>query len=243
MISIHSDNTSAFGYPKTQSVLNKVSGNNSSLPRVLFTSESTENQNILKCLDLSKSLDLSNISLVSTPRLSASNNNVYVVWEEGKGGKSSIVYRHSNNSGTTFGPATSISSTEENESNNGYDGTPYDDLIYGRNAAENINGLTGNDIIFRKGGDDNIQGAQSDDKLYGEKGDDILMGSYENDYLSGGSGKDQLYGGDHDDTLRGGKGANFFNCGNGFDVVVDFDAQNGDTRTKDCEIVNVVNHD
>jgi Ca2+-binding RTX toxin-like protein len=122
-------------------------------------------------------------------------------------------------------------------------GTPYDDLIYGRNAAENINGLTGNDIIFGKGGDDNIQGAQSDDKLYGEKGDDILMGSYENDYLSGGSGNDQLYGGDHDDTLRGGKGANFFNCGNGFDVVVDFDAQNGDTRTNDCEVVNVVNHD
>lgn len=121
-------------------------------------------------------------------------------------------------------------------------GTPYDDLIYGRNAAENINGLTGNDIIFGKGGDDNIQGAQSDDKLYGEKGDDILMGSYENDYLSGGSGNDQLYGGDHDDTLRGGKGANFFNCGNGFDVVVDFDAQNGDTRTNDCEVVNVVNH-
>lgn len=121
-------------------------------------------------------------------------------------------------------------------------GTPYDDLIYGRNAGENINGLTGNDIIFGKGGDDNIQGAQLDDKLYGQKGDDILMGSYENDYLSGGDGNDQLYGGDHDDTLRGGKGANFFNCGNGFDVVIDFDAQNGDTRTNDCEVVNVINH-
>jgi Ca2+-binding RTX toxin-like protein len=121
-------------------------------------------------------------------------------------------------------------------------GTPFDDLIYGRNAPENINGLTGNDIIFGKGGDDNIQGAQLDDKLYGEKGDDVLMGSYENDYLSGGDGDDQLFGGDHDDTLRGGKGANLFNCGNGFDVVVDFDPQNGDVRTNDCEVVNVVNH-
>jgi Ca2+-binding RTX toxin-like protein len=121
-------------------------------------------------------------------------------------------------------------------------GTPYDDLIYGRNSGENINGLTGNDIIFGKGGDDNIQGAQSDDKLYGGKGNDVLMGSYENDYLSGGDGNDQLFGGDHDDTLRGGKGANLFNCGNGFDVIVDFDPQNGDTRTNDCEVVNVVNH-
>ena len=121
-------------------------------------------------------------------------------------------------------------------------GTPFDDLIYGRNSPENINSLTGNDIIFGKGGDDNIQGAQLDDKLYGEKGDDVLMGSYENDYLSGGDGNDQLFGGDHDDTLRGGKGANLFNCGNGFDVVVDFDPQNGDVRTNDCEVVNVVNH-
>ena len=121
-------------------------------------------------------------------------------------------------------------------------GTPFDDLIYGRNAPENINSLTGNDIIFGKGGDDNIQGAQLDDKLYGEKGDDVLMGSYENDYLSGGDGNDQLFGGDHDDTLRGGKGANLFNCGNGFDVVVDFDPQNSDVRTNDCEVVNVVNH-
>ncbi|HYF98694.1 MAG TPA: sialidase family protein, partial [Candidatus Saccharimonadales bacterium] len=42
--------------------------------------------------------------LVSTPRISASGNNVFIVWEEGKGGKSNIVYRHSNDSGLTFGP-------------------------------------------------------------------------------------------------------------------------------------------
>jgi Ca2+-binding RTX toxin-like protein len=67
------------------------------------------------------------------------------------------------------------------------------------------------------------------------------MDSYENDYLSGWDGNDQLFGGDHDDTLRGGKGANLFNCDNGFGVVVDFDPQNGDVRTNDWEVVNVVN--
>ena len=35
---------------------------------------------------------------------------MFVVWEEGKGGKSNIIYKHSNDSGTTFGPAISISS-------------------------------------------------------------------------------------------------------------------------------------
>lgn len=119
-------------------------------------------------------------------------------------------------------------------------GTPYNDLIYGRNVDENINALTGYDTVFGNGGNDNIQGAQSDDLLYGGKGDDILLGSYENDYLSGGDGNDQLFGGDHDDTLRGGKGADLFNCGNGYDVVVDFDPEEGDIRTNDCEVVNVV---
>ncbi len=47
---------------------------------------------------------------VSAPSISASGENVFVVWEEGKGGKSNIIYKHSNDSGTTFGPAISISS-------------------------------------------------------------------------------------------------------------------------------------
>lgn len=32
------------------------------------------------------------------------------------------------------------------------------------------------------------------------------------------------------------------NCGYGFDTVVDFAAKNGDVRTNDCEVINVVNH-
>ena len=61
-----------------------------------------------------KSVNLSNSSLVSSPRLSVSEENVFVVWEEGKGGKSNIAYRYSNDSGTTFGPAISISSSDTN---------------------------------------------------------------------------------------------------------------------------------
>ena len=63
-----------------------------------------------ECLGFSEFVNLSNTSLVSSPRLSASGQNVFVVWEEGKGGKSNIIYKHSNDSGATFGPAVSISS-------------------------------------------------------------------------------------------------------------------------------------
>jgi hypothetical protein len=85
-------------------------------------------------------------SLVSTPRLSASNNNVYVVWEEGKGGKSNIVYRHSNDSGTTFGPATSISSMEENESNNVYGNSTFNIKVEDLNTSSNSDSAIQPDI-------------------------------------------------------------------------------------------------
>ena len=70
-----------------------------------FSAQGIENREILNCLDQSQALDLSNSSVVSTPRLSVSNNNVFVVWEEGKAGKSNIFFRYSNDSGVTFGPA------------------------------------------------------------------------------------------------------------------------------------------
>ena len=65
-------------------------------------------------LDFNEAINISNGSLVSSPRLSVFKENVFVVWEEGKGGKSNIAYRHSNDSGITFRPAISISSSDTN---------------------------------------------------------------------------------------------------------------------------------
>ncbi len=121
-------------------------------------------------------------------------------------------------------------------------GTPTDDVIHGSSDNDNINARSGNDFVFGEDGDDTIQGANNDDQLYGEDGIDVLMGGGENDYLSGGNGNDQLFGGDGDDTLRGGAGANFFNCGGNFDTIVDFDPQDGDTRTQDCEVIDLIQH-
>lgn len=121
-------------------------------------------------------------------------------------------------------------------------GTPVDDVIHGSSEDDNINALSGSDFVFGEDGDDTVQGANLDDQLYGENGEDVLMGGLENDYISGGNANDQLFGGEGDDTLRGGAGANFFNCGGGFDTIVDFDPQSGDTRTTDCEVVDLIQY-
>ncbi|HYF99253.1 MAG TPA: sialidase family protein, partial [Candidatus Saccharimonadales bacterium] len=76
-----------------------------------------------KCSNFTEVHNLSNSSVVSTPRISASGNNVFIVWEEGKGGKSNIVYRHSNDSGLTFGPSVFINANNGDENANSSNGS------------------------------------------------------------------------------------------------------------------------
>jgi RTX calcium-binding nonapeptide repeat (4 copies) len=85
--------------------------------------------------------------------------------------------------------------------------------------------------------DDVINGQGGDDELYGLSGNDGLRGGDGNDQLMGGLGNDLLHGGAGNDTLIGGAGADrfLFSSGQGFnpddlgvDVIVDFDAAQGD---------------
>ena len=113
-----------------------------------------------------------------------------------------------------------------------------DDIITGSSQADKINGIFGNDKLKGRDGDDIIQGGQGSDKLFGEDGNDFLLGGLGDDLLVGGNGDDKLLGGFEDDTLIGGPGKDYFNCGDGQDVIVDFNPSQGDTRTEDCEVIN-----
>jgi hypothetical protein len=42
---------------------------------------------------------------------------------------------------------------------------------------------------------------------------------------------------DGDDALEGGPGADFFDCGPGFDTIVDFSPNEGDLTNDNCEDV------
>ena len=100
-------------------------------------------------------------------------------------------------------------------------GSDDDDIIYGGDGGNQIEG---------KGGDDKIYGGAGKDYLYGFSGDDTIYGGASDDHIQGMEGDDTLYGGDGDDSLVGGSGTNQLNGGAGNDYLVgdsDIDQLNG----------------
>jgi Ca2+-binding RTX toxin-like protein len=128
-----------------------------------------------------------------------------------------------------------------------------DDRITGSNGSDIIIGLLGSDTLRGRGGDDKLQGNEDVDRLYGEigndllqggmasdqlyggEGDDILAGGIGDDFLIGEQGNDKLYGGLDDDILQGAEGADYFDCGDGVDIVIDFNIEEGDDNAGNCE--------
>ena len=93
--------------------------------------------------------------------------------------------------------------------------TEGDDVIFGTNGADNINGRGGHDVICGFDGPDTIHGGSGDDtifggngadKIHGDDGNDQLYGEAGADDLQGDTGDDQLFGGDDGDGLDGGQG-------------------------------------
>jgi Ca2+-binding RTX toxin-like protein len=131
-----------------------------------------------------------------------------------------------------------------------------DDRVRGSNVSDIIIGLLGADTLRGDNGDDKIQGNEDSDKLYGEngsdllqggaatdqlyggEGDDILAGGVGDDYLIGENGNDKLYGGVEDDILQGGLGADYFDCGDGIDIIIDFDLEQADDNAGNCEEIS-----
>lgn len=123
-------------------------------------------------------------------------------------------------------------------------GTNGNDIIIGFLGSDTIHGEDGNDVIqgdedadrlFGDKGDDILQGGTGSDQIYGIDGNDILVGGADDDFLVGGIGNDKLYGGIGDDALQGGPGADYFDCGEGVDVIIDFNLTQGDDNAGNCE--------
>ncbi len=128
-----------------------------------------------------------------------------------------------------------------------------DDRIIGSDATDILLGLLGADVLQGRAADDIIQGNEDIDKLYGDAGNDVLQGGTASDqlygglgndtiiggtgddYLSGEDGNDKLYGGKDDDIMQGGQGADYFDCGEGIDMIIDFNLEQGDDSGGNCE--------
>lgn len=133
-------------------------------------------------------------------------------------------------------------------SNADINGGRQDDIISCTGYECNINGNEGNDEIHVTLYDvgSSVSGGTGNDKLFG-KGYTV-NGDEGNDYLSLDSAL-ELKGSEGDDVLEvltpswetyynGGSGADVFNCSNGpGDVVEDYNLEEGDIITEQCEII------
>jgi hypothetical protein len=75
-------------------------------------------------------------------------------------------------------------------------GTAQDDVLVGRNRADNLDGRGGDDLLVGGGGADMMRGGRGDDVLFGDNGRDTLVGGAGNDVLFGGAGRDTAVFGD-----------------------------------------------
>jgi Ca2+-binding RTX toxin-like protein len=112
------------------------------------------------------------------------------------------------------------------------------DTLRGGNGDDKIQGNEGLDKLYGGNGGDLLQGGAATDQLYGGEGEDIMVGGIGDDYLIGENGNDKLYGGIEDDILQGGPGADYFDCGDGIDIVIDFDLEQADDNAGNCEEIS-----
>ncbi|MFH0863892.1 MAG: calcium-binding protein [Candidatus Gottesmanbacteria bacterium] len=96
------------------------------------------------------------------------------------------------------------------------------DVINGQSGDDCLIGGPGNDIIHGQNGNDIIFGNEGDDRIDGDNGDDIIYGGLGNDIINGNNGNDTLIGGSGNDSLNGGPGSDTCQLG----------------KFKSCEIVN-----
>jgi Ca2+-binding RTX toxin-like protein len=117
-------------------------------------------------------------------------------------------------------------------------GSTLDDQIFSKDVADIIFADLGIDRVYGGSGGDTIQGGPGNDQLFGEDGDDQIFGGFDDDLIVGGKGNNHLFGDIGNDVLKGGEntGANYFDCGDGFDVIIDFNPGRGDITAGNCEI-------
>ncbi len=117
-------------------------------------------------------------------------------------------------------------------------GSETTDIICAKKGNDIVMALGGNDLVYSGGGDDTVYGGDGNNQLFGEDGKDNVIGGQFDDLLSGGNDNDHLAGVAGDDTMLGGAGANFFDCGDGMDTIIDYNPSKGDVISNNCEIVN-----
>lgn len=82
-----------------------------------------------------------------------------------------------------------------------------------------VYGGPGNDLIYGGDGDDELDGDSGNDIIYGGRGSDEIDGGFGNDILNGGEDDDTITGGPDNDLVRGDRGSDDLSGGGGWDVI------------------------
>jgi serralysin len=107
-----------------------------------------------------------------------------------------------------------------NAGNDTLNGNQDDDLIFGGLGNDVLFGGKNNDSLFGNQGNDFLYGNLGNDTLYGGKDNDVLFGNQNDDLLNGDLGNDTLYGGQNSDRLLGGEGDDVLSGDLGNDTLV-----------------------
>lgn len=73
-------------------------------------------------------------------------------------------------------------------------GSDINEVLFGGDAPESIDGQGGDDDIYGGGGGDDLRGGEGNDDIFGEGGNDAIRGGEGADLADGGQGNDTLYG-------------------------------------------------
>ncbi len=143
-------------------------------------------------------------------------------------------------------------------------GSFFDDVLFGDENGNEIDGALGNDTLYGRDGGDTLFGDDGDDSLNGDGGNDVLIAGDGDDQLSGGvgfdvligmAGNDTLAGGDEDDAIFGGSapsgpmgrwpemgvvGDDRVSGGGGIDTFHIFARDSGETTIEDFEVSDLV---
>ena len=100
--------------------------------------------------------------------------------------------------------------------------------VHPKSGKFKLGGTDKNDAMIGSTGRDILNSGVGEDLIAADAGNDLILGGSGNDTLRGGLGADILFGGKDDDRLIGGGDADRFLLSSGNDVIVDYDASDGD---------------
>ena len=104
---------------------------------------------------------------------------------------------------------------------------PNGEMILRKNFRAKPAGVDANELLYGDDSQNEINGRGGADALFGFGGDDVLDGGAGDDFISGGAGDDVIDGGAGNDIMAGGAGADVFRFAGvaiNEDVIIDFDA-------------------